>query len=90
MPKFVIERDLPGVGALTPEQLRERSRESNTVIRELGPDIQWLHTYVTDDKLYCVFLAPDRDILLEHAQCTDVPADRIARVATVIDPSTGE
>ena len=90
MPKFVIEREVPGVGRLSPEQLREASQESNTVLRELGPDIQWLNSYVTDDKIYCVFVAPDEDILLEHARCVELPADRISRIVTTTDPTTAE
>ena len=90
MPKFVIEREMPGVGTLTAEQLREASIQSNHLIRELGPDIKWLTSYVTDDKVYCVYVAPDEDIIREHARCLNMPADRIARVATTIDPSTGE
>lgn len=90
MPKFVIERELPGAGQLTAEQLRDASRESNTVLRELGPEIQWLSSYVTDDKIYCVYVAPDEDILLEHARCVEMSADRISRIVTTIDPTTGE
>jgi hypothetical protein len=90
MPKFVIERDVPGAGKLTPEELQGMSAKSNKVIGELGPEIRWLTSYVTDDKLYCVYVAPDEDILLEHARCGAFPADRISRVSTVIDPSTGD
>lgn len=90
MPKFIIEREVPGAGDATPEELREASKESNTVVRELGPDIQWLESYWTDDKVYCVYIAPDEDILLEHARCLDVPADRICRVRANTDPSVGE
>ncbi len=73
MPKFVIERDLPGAGNLSPEQLRTISQKSNKVIADLGPEIHWLHSYVTDDKLYCVYVAPDEDIILEHARCGGFP-----------------
>ena len=90
MPKFVIERDVPGAGKLTPEELQGMSAKSNQVIGELGPEIRWLTSYVTDDKLYCVYAAPDEDILLEHARCGAFPADRISKVSTVIDPSTGD
>lgn len=90
MPKYVIEREMPGIGQATPEQLREASAVSNKVVRELGPDIRLLESFVTDDKVYCVFVAPDEDILLEHARCAGVPADRLSRVGRVIDPSTGE
>jgi hypothetical protein len=90
MPKYVIERELPGASELSPEDLRSISQKSNKVISELGPDIRWLTSYVTDDKLYCVYVAPDKDILEEHARCGGFPANRITQVATVIDPSTGD
>jgi hypothetical protein len=90
MPKFVIERDLPGAGNLSPEQLRTISQKSNKVIADLGPEIHWLHSYVTDDKLYCVYVAPDEDIILEHARCGGFPANKVTRLATMIDPSTGD
>ena len=90
MPKYVIEREVPGVGTLTAEQLRDGAHESNQVICELGPDIKWLMSYVTDDKIYCVYVAPDEDIIREHAVCLKLPADRISRVVTTIDPATGE
>jgi len=90
MPKFVIERDLPGAGELSPEQLRSISQKSNKVIADLGPEIHWLHSYVTDDKLYCVYVAPDEDIILEHARCGGFPANKVTRLATMIDPSTGD
>jgi hypothetical protein len=90
MPKYVIERELPGAGSLSAEELRGISAKSNHVIGELGPEIRWLTSYVTDDKLYCIYVAPDEDILLEHARCGAFPADRISKVATVIDPSTGD
>jgi Protein of unknown function (DUF4242) len=90
MPKFVIERDLPGAGSLSPEQLRTISQKSNKVIADLGPEIHWLHSYVTDDKLYCVYVAPDEDIILEHARCGGFPANKVTRLATMIDPSTGD
>jgi hypothetical protein len=90
MPKYVIERDLPGAGNLTPEQLRSISQKSNKVIADLGPEIRWLTSYVTDDKLYCVYVAPDSDILFEHARCGGFPANKVSKVSTVIDPSTGD
>jgi hypothetical protein len=90
MPKFVIERDLPGAGNLTAEQLRSISQKSNKVIADLGPEIRWLTSYVTDDKLYCVYVAPDPDILFEHARCGGFPANKVSKVTTVIDPSTGD
>jgi hypothetical protein len=90
MPKYVIERDLPGAGNLSPEQLRSISQKSNKVIADLGPEIRWLTSYVTDDKLYCVYVAPDSDILFEHARCGGFPANKVTKVSTVIDPSTGD
>ncbi len=88
MPKFVIERELPGAGGLSPEELQAISQKSNQVLSELGPEISWLTSYVTDDKIYCVYVAPDEDIIEEHARCGGFPADRITRVSAVIDPST--
>lgn len=90
MPKYVIERETPGLGDATVEQLREASANSNQIIAELGPEIRWLESYVTDDKMYCVYVASGEDILLEHARCAGVPADRISRVGHVADPSWGE
>ena len=90
MPKFVIERDMPGVGELSPEQLRDAAALSSKVVGELGPEIHWLTSYITTDKVYCVFVAPDHDILLEHARCAGFPVDRISKVVTTIDPSSAE
>ncbi len=90
MPKFVIERDLPGAGNLTGEEFQAISEKSNKVIADLGPDIRWLQSYVTADKLYCVYVAPDEDIILEHARCGGFPANRVAKVTRVIDPSTAD
>jgi Nickel responsive protein SCO4226-like len=90
MPKYVIERELPGAGNLSAEELQGISTKSNHVISELGPEIRWLTSYVTDDKLYCIYVAPDEDILLEHARCGAFPADRISKVSAVIDPSTAD
>lgn len=87
MPKFVIERDAPGAGTASPEQLKYDAKESNAVLRDLGPDIQWLESYVTDDKIYCVYIAASEDIIREHAQCLDVPATRISHVRAMNDPS---
>ena len=90
MPKYVIERNLPGAGDLTADELRSISQKSNKVIAELGPELRWLTSYVTDDKLYCVYVAPDKDVIEEHARCGGFPADRITKVSVVIDPSTGD
>ena len=90
MPKFVIERPLPGAGKLSPEELQGISAQSNKVLSNLGPEIRWLQSYVTDDKIYCVYVAPDADMILEHARCGGFPAESISKVSAVIDPSTGE
>jgi hypothetical protein len=90
MPKYMIERELPGAGDLSPEELTAISQKSNQVISTLGPEIRWLQSYVTDDKIYCVYVAPDEDIILEHARCGGFPANKVTQIATVIDPSTGE
>jgi Protein of unknown function (DUF4242) len=89
MPKYVIEREMPGIGEATIEQLREGSANSNTVVADLGPEIRWLESFITDDKVYCVFVAADEEIVLEHARCAGIPADRISKVVTVTDPSWG-
>jgi Protein of unknown function (DUF4242) len=90
MPKFMIERELPGAGNLTAAELQAISQKSNQVIATLGPEIRWLQSYVTDDKIYCVYVAPDTDIIEEHARCGGFPANHITEVARVIDPSTGD
>ena len=90
MPKYVIERDLPGAGKLSPEDLHGISAQSNKVLSSLGPEIRWLQSFVTDDKIYCVYVAPDEDLILEHARCGGFPANVVTKVSAVIDPSTGE
>jgi hypothetical protein len=90
MPRYVIEREVPGAGNLTDAQLREISQKSISVLRELGPQIQWLHSYVTGDKVYCVYLASDEAIIREHAKRVGLPANRISAVRRLIDPTTAE
>jgi hypothetical protein len=90
MPKFVIEREVPGAGNLTDAQLRELSQKSAHVLREMGPGIQWLHSYVTGDKVYCVYLAPDENTIREHAKRVGIPANRVSAVRRLIDPTTAE
>jgi hypothetical protein len=90
MPKYVIERDLPGAGKLAPEQLQAISQKSCGVLSNLGPAIQWLHSYVTDDKIYCVYIAPNEQMVREHARLGGFPATRVSEVRTVIDPTTAE
>ena len=90
MPKFVIERNIPDLGKLSLNELQAISAKSNTVLDGLGTDIQWQQSYVTDNRLYCVYIAPDEEIIREHARRGGVPADRISQVKTIIDPTTGE
>jgi hypothetical protein len=90
MPKFIIERDMPGVGNLGPQELRGASAKSNSVINELGPEIKWIESFVTANKVYCVYIAPNEEILQEHARCSGFPANRISKVTAKIDPATGE
>ncbi len=90
MPKYVIERELPGAGKLSGEELQGISEKSRGVLSEMGPQIQWLHSYVTGDKIYCVYIAPDEASIREHAEKGGFPANSIAKVGTVIDPTTAE
>ena len=90
MPKFVIEREIPGAGNLTPEQLKAVSQTSCGVLRDMGPQIQWIHSYVTDDKIYCVYIAPDEATVRQHAQSGGFPANKVSQVRAVIDPTTSE
>lgn len=88
MHTYVIERNLPGAGALSAAQLRDIAGASNAVLRDLGPEVQWVHSYVTGDKLYCVYYARDAEIVREHARCGGFPADAIHEVKAIIDPTT--
>jgi hypothetical protein len=90
MPKFMIERELPGAGKLSPQELRAISEKSVGVLQTLGPKIQWVHSYVVDDKIYCVYNAPSPELIQEHARCGGFPANRISRVRQIIDPTTAE
>ena len=90
MPQFVIERDMPGVGGLSAGELKGASQTSCNVLRELGPDIQWVHSYVTDDKIYCIYRAPSEVLIREHAQSAGFPANSISQVRATIDPTTSE
>jgi Protein of unknown function (DUF4242) len=90
MPKFIIERDIPEAGKLSPQQLQAISQKSCGVLREMGPQIQWVHSYVTDDKIYCVYVAPDEGTVRKHAQQGGFPANRVSRIQSVIDPTTAE
>lgn len=90
MPKFVIERNMAGAGDLSPQQLQAASQKSCSVLRDMGPQIQWLHSYVTGDKVYCVYIAPDEESVRKHAEQGGFPADRVSQVTTIIDPTTAE
>ena len=90
MPKFVIEREIPEAGKLSPEQLKAVSQTSCGVLKNLGPQIQWVHSYVTDNKIYCVYIAPDEATVREHAKQGGFPANSIAQVRATIDPTTAE
>jgi hypothetical protein len=90
MPKFVIERDIPEAGKMSPQQLQAISRKSCGVLREMGPQIQWVESYVTDDKIYCIYVAPDEDTVRKHAQQGGFPANRISQIRSVIDPTTAD
>ncbi len=90
MPKFVIERNIPEVGKLSPQQLQAASQKSCGVLQKIGPQIQWVQSYVTDDKMYCVYVAPDEDTIRKHAEQSGFPAHRISRIRSVIDPTTAE
>ena len=90
MPKYLIERDIPGAGQLSQDQLRAISQKSCAVLSKLGPQIQWLQSYVTGDKVYCVYIAPDENAIREHARQGGFPANRISRITQIIDPATAE
>ena len=86
MPQYVIEREIPGAGSLTEAQIREVSLISLKSLKDIGPQIQWLHSYVTEDKVYCVYLAPDEETIREHARRSSIPANRVSAVRRLIDP----
>ena len=88
MPQFVIEREIPGAGSLSEAQIREVSLQSLQTLNEMGPQIQWLHSYVTEDKVYCVYLAPDEQSIREHSRNSGIPANRISAVRRLIDPTS--
>ncbi len=90
MPKYLIEREIPGAGALSPAQLQGISQTSCGVLRQLGPQIQWVHSYVTGDKIYCVYIAPNEAMVREHAKQGGFPANRVSEISTIIDPTTAE
>jgi len=90
MPKYVIEREIPGVGNLTPDEAQAVAQKSCSVLNKLGPSIQWLHSYVTADKIYCVYIAPNEEMVREHAKQGGFPANRISEVKLTIDPTSAE
>ncbi|PTQ85536.1 DUF4242 domain-containing protein [Nitrosomonas ureae] len=90
MPKYIIEREIPGAGALTPQDLQAISQKSCGVLSNMGPGVQWLESYVTDDKVYCIYIAPDEAAVRAHAEQGEFPANRVSRIKTVIDPTTAE
>ena len=90
MPKYVIEREIPGAGKLTAEELKAISQTSCDVLRKMGSEIQWIQSYVTDDKLYCIYIAPNDEMVREHAKLGGFPANSVSQVATIIDPTTSE
>ncbi|PPD04810.1 MAG: hypothetical protein CTY29_03745 [Methylobacter sp.] len=90
MPKYLIEREIPGAGALTQDQLQGISQTSCGVLNELGPKIQWVESYVTDDKVYCVYISPDEATIRQHAEKGGFPVNKISQVKTMIDPTTAE
>jgi hypothetical protein len=90
LPKFVIEREIPGAGSLTPAQLQAISQKSCGVLKDLGSSIQWLHSYVTGDKIYCIYIAPNEELVRQHAAQGGFPANRVSRITSIIDPTTAE
>lgn len=90
MPKYVIEREIPGAGSMSSETLRAVSQTSCGVLRKLGPEIQWVHSYVTDNKIYCVYIAPNEEMVREHARQGGFPANSVTEIKTIIDPTTAE
>lgn len=90
MPRYVIEREIPNAGRLSPQELRTISQKSCSVLNQMGPQIQWVHSYVTDDKVYCLYVAPNEEMVREHARKGGFPANHVAAVRAVIDPTTSE
>lgn len=90
MPEYVIEREMPGVGKLSPADLKGASKTSCDVIRQIGPDIQWVHSYVTDDKIYCIYRAANEGLIREHAERGGFPVNSVSEIRTIIDPTTAE
>ena len=89
MPKYIIEREISGAGKLSPQELQAISQKSRSALNTLGPQVQWLHSYVAGDKIYCVYIAPNEEMIREHARQGSFPANRISEIKTIIDPTTG-
>lgn len=90
MPKYIIEREIPNAGKMSPQDLKGISQKSCTILRKMGPQIQWVQSYVTDEKVYCVYIAPNEEMIREHAEKGEFPANKISEVKTIIDPTTAE
>ncbi len=90
MPKYIIEREIPDAGALSEEELQEISQKSCCILKQMGPQIQWLESYITDNKIYCIYIAPDEQTIRNHAKQGDFPANSVLEIKTIIDPTTGE
>ncbi len=90
MPQYLIERQIPGIERMTPEELKSVARKSNNVLADLGSEIQWLHSYVVEGKTYCVYRAPDEELIVEHARITGFPCNRITEIQKIINPDTGK
>jgi hypothetical protein len=90
MPRYVIERDLPESRSMSPSELKAMSQKSMDVLMDMGPEISWVHSYIADDKIYCVYIAPDEDMIMEHAKRAEFPVTRITRIDVVADPTTAE
>ena len=90
MPRYLIERDAPGIGSLSQRDLQAMALKSNRVLEELGPNIQWQHSYVSDDQLCCVYISPNEELIYDHARKGDFPINRVTRIKTMIDPTTAE
>lgn len=90
MPKYLIEREIPGAGKMSAQDLQGASQKSCSILNEMGTGIQWMQSYVTDDRLYCVYIAPDEDAIKEHAEKSGFPANRVSKISVVIDPTTAE
>ena len=90
MPKFVVEREIPGAGNMSPQDLQRAAQKSNAVLHQLGPDIQWVDSYIAGDKIYCIYISPSEELIKKHSELSGFPANKITRVTAIIDPTTGE